>query len=217
MAQLTVAEASKVLGITKEAIYNRIRRGSLNSVTKDGTKYVIIDPSNSPQPHPQMVVQAPGEERYIKLLESQLEELKEKTQKLESDKTQLIGEKEALLKESKVEIERIYKERDKQLRIILSLIKRPALTKPQEAKPQEAIDADFEELSPYEKEMVNPKNEIEWVNLHLYLQQKGVSAKKQKKIAAALAAKVGFSDDVKEENGVLFFVRDKKLKNILAN
>jgi hypothetical protein len=65
--------------------------------------------------------------------------------------------------------------------------------------------------------MVTPKSKTEWVNLHLYLQQKGVSAKKQKKIAAALAAKVGFSDDVKEENGVLFFVREKKLKKILAN
>lgn len=215
MAQLTVAEASKVLGITKEAIYNRIRRGSLDSITKDGTKYVLLDAQSAPSVAP--TAPKPQEDRYVKLLESQIEELKSQTQKLEEQKTQLIYEKEELLKESKAEIERIYKERDKQLRIILSLIRRPALTKPQESPNKEAIDADFEELAPYEREMVTPKSKTEWVNLHLYLQQKGVSAKKQKKIAAALAAKVGFSDDVKEENGVLFFVREKKLKKILAN
>lgn len=213
--ELTVAEASKVLGITKEAIYNRIRRGSLASVTKDGTKYVLLDAA--PTPHPTPIAPNPQEDRYVKLLESQVEELKAQTQKLEEQKSQLIADKEALLKESKAEIERIYKERDKQLRIILSLIKRPALAKPEAPSEKEAIDADFEELTPYEKEMVAPKNKTEWVNLHLYLQQKGVSVKKQKKIAAALAAKVGFNEDVKEENGVLFFARDKKLKNILAN
>jgi len=214
MAQLTVAEASQVLGITKEAIYNRIRRGSLNSVTKDGTKYVLLDATSSSH-HSPTPAPPPQDDRYVKLLESQVEELKNHAQKLEADKSQLIADKEALLRESKAEIERIYKERDKQLRIILSLIKRPALAKPQTPKTEEAIDADFEELAPYEKEMVTPKNSIEWVNLHLYLQQKGVSTKKQKKIAAALAAKVGFSKDVKEENGVLFFARDKKLKEIL--
>lgn len=213
MAQLTVAEASQVLGITKEAIYNRIRRGSLNSVTKDGTKYVLLDATSPQQPTNSVSLQ---DDRYVKLLESQIEELKAHAQKLESDKTQLIAEKEALLRESKAEVERIYKERDKQLRIILSLIKRPALARPDSPANKEAIDADFEEMTPYEKEMVTPKNRTEWVNLHLYLQQKGASLKKQKKIAAALAAKVGFSEDVKEENGVLFFARDKKLKNILT-
>lgn len=216
MAQLTVAEASQVLGITKEAIYNRIRRGSLDSITKNGTKYVLLDAAPAPK-HNNTTPSVPSEDRYVKLLESQVEELKAQTKRLEEEKNRLIYEKEELLKESKSEIERIYKERDKQLRIILSLIKRPALTKPQTPKPQEAIDADFEELSPYEKDMLNPNDESKWVNLHLYLQQKGVSAKKQKKIAAALAAKVGFSDDVKEENGVLFFAKGKKLKSILSD
>jgi hypothetical protein len=215
MAQLTVAEASQVLGITKEAIYNRIRRGSLNSVTKDGTKYVLLDASTASQ-HASAQTQTPQEDRYVKLLESQIDELKARAQKLETEKNQLITDKETLLRESKAEVERIYKERDKQLRIILSLIRRPALAKPDTSKSQEAIDADFEELSPYEKEMVAPEKKNQWVNLHLYLQQKGVSAKKQKKLAAALAAKVGFCEDVKEENGVLFFSGDKKLKNILT-
>ena len=43
MQKLAVNEAAEILGITKEAVYNRIRRGSLKTVIENGTKFVIFD------------------------------------------------------------------------------------------------------------------------------------------------------------------------------
>ena len=43
MSKLTVADAAIKLGVSKEAIHNRIRRGSLESVVENDVKLVIID------------------------------------------------------------------------------------------------------------------------------------------------------------------------------
>ena len=42
MAKVPIGEAAEILGVTKEAIYNRIRRGTLKSSESDGVKYVFI-------------------------------------------------------------------------------------------------------------------------------------------------------------------------------
>ena len=47
MQKLAVNEAAEILGITKEAVYNRIRRGSINTVIENGTKFVILDEKQS--------------------------------------------------------------------------------------------------------------------------------------------------------------------------
>ena len=43
MQKLSVADAASKLGISKEAIYNRIRRKTMRSFEENGTKYVILD------------------------------------------------------------------------------------------------------------------------------------------------------------------------------
>ena len=43
MDKMSVAEAAEFFGVSKEAIHNRIRRGSLASDIVDGQKYVVID------------------------------------------------------------------------------------------------------------------------------------------------------------------------------
>ncbi len=40
--KLTVVEAAKLLGVSKEAIYNRLRRGTLQSVVEEGVKYIVL-------------------------------------------------------------------------------------------------------------------------------------------------------------------------------
>ena len=42
MMKLTILDAAEKLGISKEAIHNRIRRGSLKSVVENGVKFVFI-------------------------------------------------------------------------------------------------------------------------------------------------------------------------------
>ena len=43
MSKVPVSEAAEILGVTKEAVYNRIRRGTLKTFEKDGVKYVVLD------------------------------------------------------------------------------------------------------------------------------------------------------------------------------
>ncbi|MDR0762829.1 MAG: helix-turn-helix domain-containing protein, partial [Campylobacteraceae bacterium] len=126
MRKLTVADAADELGITKEAVYNRIRRGSLKSVQENNERYILLE--NEPA-KPSLSVKNANtskkivvpDERYINLLISQIEELKATNSELNKDKDRLIKEKEQLLIEQRVALETIYKERDEQLKAILTL------------------------------------------------------------------------------------------------
>lgn len=221
MSKLSVVDAAEALGVTKEAVYNRIRRGTLESVTEEGVKYVILTPEqeasakkSTPSPAKRRT-KGQTDDRFVELLLGQIDELKETNTKLENDKERLISEKEELLINSKEEIERIYKERDKQIKTILALITKPLLARPHSGK-ETTIDADFEELTPYERDMVIPPETDKWRDVDEYMESKGFSKKKKKTINDALVAQVGFNKYIKEENGTLFIKRGKKIKEILG-
>lgn len=219
MTKLSVVEAAEVLGVSKEAIYNRIRRNTLKSVTENGLKYVFLDKEEQKEaatkpPRKPRQKQTINDERYIELLLEQIDDLKEANRKLQEDKERLISEKEELLKGSKDEVEKIYKDRDKQLKNILTIITKPLLTYMRSRN--DAIDAEFEDLTPYERELVVNKDVEKWINVEEYMEEKGYSNKKKKTINTQLVAQVGFNKSLKEENGVLFIKRGKKIKEVLG-
>ncbi len=80
MKQLTVMEMAKYLSVSKEAIYNRLRRGTLEAITEDGKKYVLL--TSNVQREGRLPKRAPitnaMDSEYIDLLKSQIEELKHK-------------------------------------------------------------------------------------------------------------------------------------------
>jgi len=127
--KLTVMEMAKYLSVSKEAIYNRLRRGTLESVIEDRKKYVLL--TASVQREGRLPKRAPitnaMDSEYIDLLKAQIEELKHKNEKLEDDRDRLYREKETMLIESKEKIEQVYKERDEQLKTILTLANVPTL------------------------------------------------------------------------------------------
>jgi len=100
MKKMSVLKAAQHFGVSKEAIYNRIRRGSLQSVVEDGTKLVIIDETIIPKKYSQ--------ESSQKLLEK-IKNLETEVQKLKEQK------------------EQIYKEKDKQLTEILTSLEKKGL------------------------------------------------------------------------------------------
>lgn len=116
--KLTVMEAAKLLGVSKEAIYNRLRRGTLQCVVEEGVKYILLGKNTHKEPHAsaRKVRSGPLKEHMLSFLKEQLEALKVKNERLEADKERLIADKERLLIESKEKIEAIYKERDEQLK-----------------------------------------------------------------------------------------------------
>ncbi len=127
MSKMSIADAALRLGISKEAIHNRIRRGSLESLVEDGVKYVLLDKTaqtatkatvkrattrRSPEP----------DARYYKLLEEQNEKLQLKVDQLESETKNLRDQKEQMLIQEREKIEQIYKDKDEQLKSILNAI-----------------------------------------------------------------------------------------------
>ena len=185
--KLTVMEASKLLGVSKEAIYNRLRRGTLHSVTEDGVKYILLGKSSKKELSLN-VRKSEGviENAYVNLLKEQLEALKAKNERLENDKERLIADKERLLIESKEKIERIYKERDEQLTTILSLANRQITHTPSwETKSDYDLDEEYVMPSKEEAEeadVVEDKEEVlshysNWRDLRDYLKEKSFSKK----------------------------------------
>lgn len=235
--KLTVIEAAKLLGVSKEAIYNRLRRGSLQSVIENGVKYILLTKSSLKEgTSARKIEHATNESAYVELLKIQLEEMKLKNEKLEADKERLIADKERLLIESKEKIEMIYKERDEQLKAILSLANRQIThTNSETMTSSHTSNATINtpknsSTSPYAFEEADVLDEddddkatedmfesySDWRDLRSYLKEKGFSKKEKQHISDKIGRKVGQLNDVMDKNGKLFIKKGKKLKEILG-
>ena len=231
--KLTVMDAARLLGVSKEAIYNRLRRGTLQSITEEGVKYILLTKNGHKESGSVSSRKNEGsnESAYVSLLKSQLEEMKLKNERLEADKERLISDKERLLIESKEKIEAIYKERDEQLKAILTLANRQIVFSPKEESPlaTEPINPTDEEavshVHAYEEAYVVEDEDREdraleaysdWRDLRSYLKEKGFSKKEKQNISDKLGKKIGHMSDVMDKNGTLFIKKGKKLKEILG-
>ncbi len=214
MKKLLVADAAVELGISKEAVYNRIRRNTLQSVTEDGLKYVVLsDEETKSTPKPaKKTISFIQDDKYVQFLLDQIGELKEKISKLESDKEQLVREKEALLIDARKDVDNMYKDRDKQFKQMLELVTKPILTY---MNKNDAVDAEFEEMTPYERGLVLKTEVDKWIKLQDYMRKKGYSYKKQKNVNQAILSKLGKDKNIKEENGILYIKRGAKIKQII--
>jgi len=233
--KLTVVEAAKLLGVSKEAIYDRLRRGTLQSVVEEGVKYIVLTKQGTKEGSSLARKADSGvESAYVSLLKTQLDELKAKNDRLEADKERLIADKEKLLIESKEKIEAIYKERDEQLKTILSLANRQIVysatdTENIQAKsdvhqsgPSVFESEEFvEEADLLDDESAHEANVFEsyrdWRDLRSYLKEKGFSKKEKQQINQTLEKKLGHADGVMDKNGKLFIKKGKKLKEILGD
>ncbi|MCF6172437.1 MAG: helix-turn-helix domain-containing protein [Campylobacteraceae bacterium] len=184
--KLTVIEMAELLGVSKEAIYNRIRRGSLDTVMTEGIKYVILTDEVKKSSQSRKSNNNTND-AYIQLLKDEMRELKERNKALEADKERLVLEKEKFLIKSKEEIEQVYKQKDEQLKAILTLATQGILENKLEVKKsisaqidEFAIDVDIESENQTNKEMVESFNN--WRELRDYLKQKGYSKKEKKAI-----------------------------------
>jgi len=187
--ELSVNDAAEYFGISKEAIHNRIRRGSLEVVLKEGVKMVIVDEKTAPKNSPKTAQRAPRakapihDERYYRLLEEQNAKLQARVETLESETRSLRDQKEQMLIAEREKIEAIYKEKDEQLKSVLSTLSQQfMLTLPNEnIETLEALDAQIEsENEPSEKPQ-EPKNS-KVISLKKYLKSLKLSDKKAKKI-----------------------------------
>jgi len=102
MSKMSVLKAAQHFGVSKEAIHNRVRRGSLQSVIEDGVKLVIVDETVIPI---KRVTTASLNEQHFKTLEEQNKQLLEKIENLENKLNILIVKSSKPLKTTPKKIE----------------------------------------------------------------------------------------------------------------
>jgi hypothetical protein len=185
MSKMSVNDAAEHFGVSKEAIHNRIRRGSLKSIIEDGIKLVIIDASTPKRAVSRVnISKSVSDDKYYKLLEDQNVKLQSRVDTLESETRTLRDQKEEMLIGERIKIENIYKEKDEQLKNILSTISSKfMLNAPQEEviEPEEEhLEAEIEVTEPKQKKENKSKSKV--ISLKKYLKKLNLSDKKQEKI-----------------------------------
>ena len=176
MSKMSVSDAAAHFGVSKEAIHNRIRRGSLEVVIENGIKMVLLNSKTTPQKSkPRVSAKSSGEdERYYKLLEEQNAKLQSRVEVLEGETRTLRDQKELMLIEERKKIENIYKEKDEQLKNILSTLSSQFMLGAPESVREEALEVEIEESD----------NEGSFISLKKYLKTRSFSEKKREKIKA---------------------------------
>ena len=174
MKKMSIEDAAKFFGVSKEAIHNRVRRGSLQSVVENGVKLVVVDERTKNVSHKRVSKAAVSQAdvKYQKFLEEQNAKLQQKIDSLEKETRTLRDQKEQMLIEERQKLEAIYKEKDEQLKNILQTISSKFLLEMPAVQEEETIEAYISE----ESEVDNS------ISLKKYLKSYDLSDKKREKV-----------------------------------
>lgn len=208
MKKVSIGEAAEILGISKEAVYNRIRRNSLRAEESGGVRYVLLDdemqqsePASQGSAKSTHTGGGAGTQSFIDYLIKEISELKGKIEALQSDKDRLHKEKEEILIASKDEIKLMYKERDEKLRYFLSFFDKPLLSsKSREAKP---YDVEI-------KEKIFDRSE--WTSLAKFV--KSLKRKKRLKAQSLILENIGKSEFIRVEGNELLINQSLDIKSL---
>ena len=123
--RFTIEEYAKAYSISPEMVQSRLRRNRLNYIIEDDTTYIVVPkhqvPHSLDEPEPNNPKKTTVA-TVIGLYQKENHYLKLKLEELEIKVDRLINEKEALLKEERGRIEKIYMDKDAQLKTILELV-----------------------------------------------------------------------------------------------
>ena len=222
MKKFSINEAAEILGISKEAIYNRIRRNTIKIVEENGVKFVILDTNSTNKqtqnstntkihtqsanmPKKETKPQTPKND-FIDYLIKEIDELKSKIKELESDKENLFREKEKILVETKDEIKAMYEERDEKLKYFLSFFEKPLLQK-KENFSSEPLDLAVSEV----KDDEIFEND-EWVGIASFLNSLDIKPKKKLKIQNLLIENIGKSEFIKVKSDQILINKNINLE-----
>lgn len=208
MKKVSIGEAAEILGISKEAVYNRIRRNSLRAEENGGVRYVLLDdemqqsePASQSSAKSLRTGGAAGTQSFIDYLIKEISELKGKIEALQSDKDRLHKEKEEILIASKDEIKLMYKERDEKLRYFLSFFDKPLLSsKSREAKP---YDVEIKEKT---------FDRSEWTSLAKFV--KSLKRKKRLKAQSLIIENIGKSEFIRVKGNELLINQSLDIKSL---
>jgi hypothetical protein len=200
MKKMTIADAAEYFKVSKEAIHNRIRRGSLDCIVDNGVKYVAVESAKS-----NAGTNVVSDNRYTQYIEEENVRLREKVDVLEKETSRLRDQREQMLIDERIKVEQIYKERDAQLRSVLHVVATKFLshvnadTVMQEGMTVDAINAD----------VVDPEIE-EWISLKSFLKLKRVKDKEKKQIKRGFETALKNGDERLIPRGDKIFLNPSK-------
>lgn len=173
MKKLTIADAADHYGVSKEAIHNRVRRGSLNCIVEDGVKFVVVSTPKGTQ-NTNNVPDA----RYTQYIEQENERLRGRVDVLENETSRLRDQREQMLIDERIKVEQIYKERDAQLRNVLHVVATKFLS---HVNPEAVMQEGMEKgtLDAINADVVEADG---WISLKDFLKVKRVKDAAKKKI-----------------------------------
>lgn len=169
MKKMTIADAAEYFNVSKEAIHNRIRRGSLNCIVENGVKYVAVESAKA-----NTAANIANDSRYTQYIEQENERLREKVDTLEKETNRLRDQREQMLIDERVKVEQIYKERDAQLRSVLHVVATKFLS-------HANADAVMQEADTINADVVDTEID-EWISLKSFLKLKRIKDKEKKRI-----------------------------------
>ena len=134
--RFTIDEYARAYSISPEMVHSRLRRNRLNYIVEDETTYIVVpkhqvpyhvDEEAAQEVDVQKTSTVPQQKKttvatVIGLYQKENRYLKLKIEELEAKVDRLIADKEQLLKDERVRIEKVYTDKDAQLKSILELI-----------------------------------------------------------------------------------------------
>lgn len=147
MKKMSINDAAEYFGVSKEAIHNRIRRGSIEAVLENGVKMVILNSNIKPSNRVSSRSKLPlSNDMYYKLLEEQNTKLNARVELLESETRVLRDQKELMLIQEMEKIEQIYKDKDEQLKNILHTLSSQFMLSSSREESSETVEVEIEDI-----------------------------------------------------------------------
>ena len=204
----TIDEYSKHFKMSKEMIHSKLKNKRLDYIIEEGVTYIIVPGStlNKPQQssdreESEKIAKVPARPRttvgtIIALYQKENHHLKQKINELEAKIDKLIDDKEQMLKDERDRIEKVYSNKDEQLKTILELVNTKLMLSQKstvhdvEPSSDEAIDASWQQS--------------DFVELRQYLRTLELNSSERKRIRKHFAEAYGSDVRIIQQNGQFY-------------
>ena len=210
--RFTIDEYARAYSISPEMVHSRLRRNRLNYIVEDEETFIVVpkhqvpyhvdetsSQSNEKEAAPVLEQKKTTVATVIGLYQKENRYLKLKIEELEAKVDRLIQDKEQLLKDERSRIEKVYSDKDAQLKTILELINIKLLQ-------EGSIQENEEQALILEEQIPTPhlENTIEPVELKQHLRSLNIKSAMRKTIKRRFSDAFGSDSRILLKNGLFY-------------
>lgn len=221
--RFTIEEYAKAYSISPEMVLSRLRRNRLNYIIENDMTYIVVPKHQVPQNNVNHEAPKPVKKTTVAtvlgLYQKENHYLKVKIEELEQKVDRLISEKEQLLKDERERIEKVYRDKDAQLKSILELLNTkmlqeskadlssaeiPIFSQERTTHTDHSIEASIEQdVATSKKKQTGP------IELKQHLRSLGLKSAQRKTIKRRFAEAFGADSRVLLQNGAFYLDFDR--------